>query len=64
MAHDPIDESERAELLRVGLCVKCALTKKVVSGKGSTFFLCTHPALPKYPKLPVRVCAGFTVLSG
>ena len=51
------------ELEKVGLCIACAHSEKVVSAKGSMFFLCkrfkTEPAFPKYPKLPVRSCAGF-----
>jgi hypothetical protein len=33
-------------------------------GRGSTFWLCelnaTDPRFPKYPRLPVVACAGFT----
>lgn len=52
----PIDPRERA---RVGLCVECSHVKKVVSGRGSTFYMCTEPTLPKYPNLPVRGCPRF-----
>lgn len=48
----------------VGLCASCANVRVVRSGKGSTFFLCelskTDPAFPKYPRLPVLRCRGYT----
>ena len=46
----------------LGLCATCAHQKLVRSGRGSTFSMClrhrTDPAFPKYPRLPVRTCAG------
>jgi L-amino acid N-acyltransferase YncA len=46
----------------LGLCSSCAHQKVVRSGRGSTFSMClrhkTDPAYPKYPRLPVRACAG------
>lgn len=56
----PDDRIERA---RVGLCFDCKLTKRIVSGKGSTFYLCTEPTLPKYPPLPVRACLRYDAAS-
>ena len=48
---------------RVGLCLTCIHSRKVTSGKGSTFRLCelskTDPRFPKYPPLPVLRCAGY-----
>ncbi len=44
---------------RVGLCATCRFVKKVESAKGSTFYRCTEPSLPKYPNLPVVVCPGY-----
>lgn len=44
----------------VGLCLECAKSKSIVSGRGSSFYLCTDPKLPKYPPLPVLRCVGFT----
>jgi phosphinothricin acetyltransferase len=46
----------------LGLCSTCAHQKLIQSGRGSTFSMClrhrTDPAFPKYPRLPVRTCAG------
>jgi hypothetical protein len=47
------------EPFRVGLCSECAKSKSIVSAKGSSFYLCTEPSLPKYPSLPVLRCAAF-----
>ena len=48
-----------------GLCATCAHQRTVRSGRGSTFSLCERglvdPAWPKYPRLPVLVCAGHEV---
>ena len=48
---------------RVGLCSVCVHARTVVSGKGSTFWLCSlsrHDArYRKYPALPVLRCDGF-----
>jgi hypothetical protein len=48
----------------VGLCAACAFGRTVVSGRGSTFWLCelsaSDPRFAKYPRLPVLRCAGFT----
>ncbi len=47
-----------------GLCADCVHVRVVRSGKGSTFFLCemskVDPVFPKYPRLPVLRCRGFT----
>jgi L-amino acid N-acyltransferase YncA len=46
----------------LGLCSTCAHQKLIQSGRGSTFSMCLRhredPAYPKYPRLPVRACAG------
>ncbi len=42
------------------LCHRCAQLRLVTSGKGSTFLMCQHPDLSKYPRQPVVACAGFT----
>jgi hypothetical protein len=46
-----------------GLCPQCAHSKVIVSDRGSQFTLCQlskqDPQFPKYPRLPVRTCAGF-----
>jgi hypothetical protein len=47
----------------VGLCRACAHARAVVSGRGSTFWLCglstVDARFAKYPRLPVIRCAGF-----
>jgi hypothetical protein len=46
-----------------GLCDSCRHQQVVLTGRGSRFSLCrrskTDPAYPKYPRLPVRECAGY-----
>jgi hypothetical protein len=46
-----------------GLCGRCAHVQAIATDRGSTFFLCrlsaVDPRFPKYPRLPVLVCAGF-----
>ena len=46
-----------------GLCARCANVQIVVSGRGSTFYLCrlsaSDPRYPRYPPIPVLACAGF-----
>jgi hypothetical protein len=47
-----------------GLCEACVNVRAVASRRGSRFLLCalsrTDPRFPKYPRLPVLSCAGFT----
>jgi hypothetical protein len=46
-----------------GLCDTCRHQQVVTTRRGSRFSLCrrskTDPAYPKYPRLPVRECAGY-----
>jgi len=48
---------------RVGLCSVCVHARRIVSGKGSVFWLCGRaaddPRFRKYPPLPVARCAGY-----
>ena len=57
------DVSRAKERERVGLCAVCIHARRVVSAKGSEFWLCakseTDPRFPKYPRLPVLSCAGY-----
>ncbi len=46
------------------LCHRCAHLRLVTSGKGSTFLMCQHPDLPKYPRQPVIACPGFSERRG
>jgi hypothetical protein len=47
-----------------GLCNLCAHQRVVGNTRGSAFSLCglarTDPRFPKYPRIPVVNCAGFT----
>jgi hypothetical protein len=46
-----------------GLCASCANSRRVVSAKGSVFWLCglaeRDAAFPRYPRLPVIRCPGY-----
>ena len=49
----------------VGLCRRCVHAKRIVSAKGSVFWLCRSPLvglgmLSKSPPLPVSGCPGFS----
>lgn len=48
----------------VGLCEACVWARIIRSDRGSEFWLCRYSAedarYPKYPRLPVLVCAAFT----
>ncbi len=50
----------------VGLCADCAHAQIVRSDRGSVFYLCTLSAtdarFPKYPRLPVISCEGYTAV--
>jgi hypothetical protein len=47
-----------------GLCTTCIHSRRITSAKDSLFVLCqlgfSDPQFPKYPRLPVFACAGFT----
>jgi hypothetical protein len=52
-----------------GLCDSCEHQKLIRSGRGSVFSMClrhrTEPErFPKYPRLPVRACVGYSIVSG
>lgn len=51
---------------QVGLCASCRHARRIVSAKGSEFWLCelsqTDPRFRKYPPLPVRQCPGHVPL--
>jgi hypothetical protein len=48
-----------------GLCARCLHVQIVVTPRESRFYLCrlslTDPAFPRYPRIPVISCAGFTL---
>lgn len=47
-----------------GLCATCVHAKVVQSDRGSVFVRCnlaqTDPRFPKYPRLPVLECSGYS----
>jgi hypothetical protein len=49
--------------INAGLCDSCRHQQLVPNTRGSTFSLClrsrTDQAYPRYPRLPVRECAGY-----
>jgi hypothetical protein len=49
---------------QVGLCATCQWSRRIASVRGSIFYMCersnSDPAFPKYPRLPVLQCAGYT----
>jgi hypothetical protein len=51
-----------------GLCDRCLHQRVVQSGRGSVFSLCERsfddPRYPKYPRVPVGSCPGFTERAG
>jgi hypothetical protein len=59
-------DENASELERTGLCAKCRFARQVESARGSKFILCelsvSDPAFPKYPRLPVIECAGYSQL--
>jgi hypothetical protein len=47
-----------------GLCGGCAHARVITSDRGSRFYRCgladSDPRFPRYPRLPVAACPGFT----
>jgi hypothetical protein len=47
-----------------GLCSSCQHAQTIASDRGPTYIWCslsrTGPEYPKYPRLPVAACAGWT----
>jgi hypothetical protein len=50
--------------LQAGLCGNCSHARRVESERGSVFVMCklsaTDDRFPKYPRLPVFSCAGYS----
>ena len=50
--------------MNAGLCDTCTHQKLIRSGRGSVFSMClrhrTDKRFPKYPRLPVESCKGYT----
>jgi hypothetical protein len=54
---------DHACMAAFGLCDTCRHQRLVPTGRGSLFTMCLKsredPAFPKYPRVPVRACAGY-----
>ena len=63
-ANVPEDDQSRSERRRVGLCLDCQYARRIDSARGSTFYRCgfsdTDPDFPKYPRLPILQCPGYS----
>jgi len=53
--------------INAGLCSDCRHAKRIESDRGSVFIMCqlsaTDPGFPKYPRLPVLSCGGYSPLA-
>jgi iron complex transport system substrate-binding protein len=58
--------TEREDGRTVGLCVSCSFGRRI-RGARTSFVMCersqTDPSFPRYPRLPVRTCAGYKLQS-
>jgi hypothetical protein len=56
-------DEQKASIMKINLCERCARMREIISGKGSRFLLCEHsrtdPTFPKYPRQPVLRCEAF-----
>jgi hypothetical protein len=59
-----LDSTVKARREVEGLCATCAHRRAITSRRGSMFVLCgksaADPRFPRYPRLPVVRCDGFT----
>ena len=57
------DQNAASQRTPIGLCADCEHMRRIVSDRGSAFYLCakalTEPEFPKYPRLPVIQCRGY-----
>ncbi|MEA2314415.1 MAG: hypothetical protein QOI03_1107 [Solirubrobacteraceae bacterium] len=60
---EPRSGAEASAPRGAGLCDACMHQQLVANTRGSVFSLCRRsredPDYPRYPRLPVRECAGF-----
>jgi hypothetical protein len=63
-----MNDSRAARQQNAGLCDRCVHAEIITSDRGSRFYLCklskTDRRFPKYPRLPVLQCEGFTKREG
>jgi hypothetical protein len=54
------------DVAKIGLCASCEHMRQVESDRGSMLSRCaladSDPRFPKYPRLPVLQCVGYTPL--
>ena len=57
------EKNSASQPTEIGLCFDCEHMRRIVSERGSAFFLCSRalnePEFPKYPRLPVAYCRGY-----
>jgi len=57
------EKDSQGERKHAGLCADCSHAQKVISSRGTNFYLCersfSDPTFAKYPALPVRSCTGY-----
>lgn len=62
------EDGARSGVPGAGLCNACLHQRVVTSGRGSAFSLCRLAAadsrFPRYPRLPVLACDGFSGADG
>lgn len=60
---DPANPESIERERQVGLCFRCR-NARVVPARHAQYWMCrlsrVDPRFPKYPRLPVLACAGFT----
>jgi hypothetical protein len=63
MSEGARDDASAERARRVGLCARCRNARRILSSKGSEFWMCelskTDARFAKYPPLPVLRCEGF-----
>ena len=63
-----MNDSSGSRQVEAGLCASCTHVKQITSSRGTTFYMCqlsaTDPRFPKYPRLPVLSCEGYTPGTG
>ena len=61
--NDHTDYTDR-NAATVGLCETCRHSTAIQNDRGSRFYMCersrTDPRFPRYPRLPIVACVGYT----
>ncbi len=60
----PSEPQHQAPQAHLGLCADCLHARLITSDRGSQFLFCQlsqfDPNFPKYPRLPVLQCSGYS----